>query len=162
MYKASMSQDIVKKKTAFLTELTEMQRRFCEHIIMNEGRTTRTAAAIAAGYAEKYATQEAAGLIRNPKIQKYLNFRFNEVNRGLVLTRDNYLKRQYMLSAKIERDEKASKTAAHENLIGKAGGLFIETRINQNMSDIDFDERMKRIKELKDIQKDRIKLINES
>ena len=140
-----MSQDIVKKKTAFLTELTEMQRRFCEHIIMNEGRTTRTAAAIAAGYAEKYATQEAAGLIRNPKI-----------------TRDNYLKRQYMLSAKIERDEKASKTAAHENLIGKAGGLFIETRINTNMSDIDFDERMKRIKELKDIQKDRVKLISES
>ena len=121
-----MSQDIVKKKTAFLTELTEMQRRFCEHIIMNEGRTTRTAAAIAAGYAEKY------------------------------------LKRQYMLSAKIEREEKASKTAAHENLIGKAGGLFIETRINTNMSDIDFDERMKRIKELKDIQKDRVKLISES
>ena len=39
---------------------------------------------------------------------------------------------------------------------------LIETRINTNMSDIDFDERMKRIKELKDIQKDRVKLISES
>ena len=67
-----MSQDIVKKKAAYPTELTEMQRRFCEYLIMNEGRTTRTAAAIAAGYSEKSATQEAAGLIQNPKIQKYL------------------------------------------------------------------------------------------
>ena len=72
MYKASMSQKIVKKKAAYPTELTEMQRRFCEHLIMNEGRTTRTAAAIEAVYSEKSATQEAAGLIQNPKIQKYL------------------------------------------------------------------------------------------
>ena len=162
MYKASMSQDIVKKKAAYPTELTEMQRRFCEHMIMNEGRTTRTAAAIAAGYSEKSATQEAAGLIQNPKIQKYLHQRMNEVNRGLVLTRDNYIKRQMILSQKIEKEEKASKTAAHEALIGKAGGLFIETRITTSMSEMDFDERMKRIKELKEIQKDRTKLISES
>ena len=108
-----MSQNIVKKKAAYPTELTEMQRRFCEHMIMNEGRTTRTAAAIAAGYSEKSATQEAAGLIQNPKIQKYLHQRLNEVNRGLVLTRDNYIKRQMILSQKIEKEEKASKTAAH-------------------------------------------------
>ena len=36
-----MSQEIVKKKAAYPTELTEMQRRFCEYLIMNEGRTTR-------------------------------------------------------------------------------------------------------------------------
>ena len=42
MYKASMSRDIVKKKAAYPIELTEMQRRFCEYLIMNEGRTTRT------------------------------------------------------------------------------------------------------------------------
>ncbi len=57
-----------------------------------------------------------------------------------------------MLSQKIEKEEKASKTAAHEALIGKAGGLFIETRINTSMSEMDFDERMKRIKELREIQ----------
>ena len=161
-----MSQKIVKKKAEkkiiHIVELTEMQRRFCEQLIMNEGRITRTAAAIAAGYAEKYATQEAAGLIRNPKIQKYLHYRLNEVNRGLVLTRENYLKRQYMLSAKIEREEKASKTAAHEALIGKAGGLFIETRITASMNEMDLEDRMKRIKELKEISKDRTELISES
>jgi len=162
MYKASMSQNIVKKKAAYPTELTEMQRRFCEHLIMNEGRTTRTAAAIEAGYSEKSATQEAAGLIQNPKIQKYLQHRLNEVNRGLTLTRENYLKRQIKLSNRIEKEEKASKTAAHEALIGKAAGLFIETRINTSISDMDVEERMKRIKELKEIQKDRTKLISES
>ncbi len=64
-----------------------MQRRFCEYLIMNEGRTTRTAAAIAAGYSEKSATQEAAGLIQNPKIQKYLQARSNEVNRAFTVTK---------------------------------------------------------------------------
>ena len=44
-----MSREIVKKKAAYPTELTEMQRRFCEYLIMNEGRTTRTEAAIHAG-----------------------------------------------------------------------------------------------------------------
>ena len=52
-----MKQDVVQKKAAYPTELTEMQRRFCEYLIMNEGRTTRKEAAIKAGYAEKSAAQ---------------------------------------------------------------------------------------------------------
>ena len=48
-----MTKDIVKKKAAYPTELTEMQRRFCEYLIMNEGRTTRTEAALHAGYEPK-------------------------------------------------------------------------------------------------------------
>ena len=47
-----MKQDVVKKKASYPEELTEMQRRFCEYLIMNEGRTTRKEAAIKAGYAE--------------------------------------------------------------------------------------------------------------
>ena len=41
-----MKQEIAKKKAAYPTELTEMQRRFCEYLIMNEGRTTGKDAAI--------------------------------------------------------------------------------------------------------------------
>jgi len=33
-----MSKEIVNKKAAHPQELTEMQRRFCEYLIMNEGR----------------------------------------------------------------------------------------------------------------------------
>ena len=49
MYIASMKQDVVQKKASYPEELTEMQRRFCEYLIMNEGRTTRKEAAIKLG-----------------------------------------------------------------------------------------------------------------
>ena len=81
-----MSRDIVKKKAAYPTELTEMQRRFCEYLIMNEGRTTRTEAAIHAGYEPKRARIEGSELMQNPKIQKYLQARSNEVNSCLLYT----------------------------------------------------------------------------
>ena len=45
-----MSQEIVEKKEQPVSELTEMQRRFCEYLIFNEGRTTHQDAAKAAGY----------------------------------------------------------------------------------------------------------------
>ena len=93
-----MTKDIVQKKAAYPTELTEMQRRFCEYLIMNEGRTTRKDAAIKAGYAEKSAAQEAAGLIQNPKILKYLQARSNEINRSFTVTKNNYVRRQQILS----------------------------------------------------------------
>ena len=44
-----MSQELVQKKATPLAEtdgLTIMQRKFCEYLILNEGRTTATAAAI--------------------------------------------------------------------------------------------------------------------
>ena len=93
-----MSQEIVKKKAAYPQELTEMQRRFCEYLIMNEGRTTYKDAAIAAGYAEKYAIQEASGLMSNPKVLRYLQHRGNEVNRAFTVTKTNYVRRQQVLS----------------------------------------------------------------
>ena len=62
MYKASMKQPLTEKKSGYPIDLTEMQRRFCEYLVMNEGRTTAKDAAIAAGYSPKNASQEAYGL----------------------------------------------------------------------------------------------------
>ena len=67
-----MSQEVVKKEANFPTDLTEQQRRFCEYLLFNEGRTTHQDAAISAGYAPKHARQEAYRLMQNPKIQSYL------------------------------------------------------------------------------------------
>ena len=50
-----MSQEIVEKKAQPLTDLTEMQKRFCEYLIFNEGRTTHQDAALHAGYSPKRA-----------------------------------------------------------------------------------------------------------
>ena len=164
MYKASMSQEIVKKKAAYPTELTEMQRRFCESLIMIEGRTTRTEAAIHAGYSPKSATQEAAGLIQNPKIQRYLQARSNEVNRAFTVTKNNYVRRQQVLSQKLVDDGKIDKALGYETLIGKATGQFSETNYNVNINATDLKEREAEIKRLKELNEKRItdtKLIKE-
>ena len=129
MYNASMSQEIVKKKAGYPTELTEMQRRFCEYLVMNEGRTTGKDAAIAAGYVPKTAKQEAYRLQQNPKIQMYLTQRMNEVNKAFVVNRHNYLKRQINLSKMVEEGHPhAAKAAPFESHIAKAMGLFVDRK----------------------------------
>ena len=161
MYIASMKQDIVEKKAAYPTELTEMQRRFCEYLIMNEGRTTRKEAAIKAGYAEKSAAQEAAGLIQNPKIQRYLQTRSNEVNRSFTVTKNNYVRRQQVLSQTLVDQGKIEKALGFENLIGKATGQFMDIHIHGNLNDITKAEKLEEIKRIKDLQKDRIEAAKE-
>ena len=47
--------------------LTEMQKRFAEYMVYNEGKTTGREAAIAAGYSKDRANQEASEL-QNPKL----------------------------------------------------------------------------------------------
>jgi phage terminase small subunit len=161
MYIASMKQDIVQKKAAYPTELTEMQRRFCEYLIMNEGRTTRKEAAIKAGYAEKSAAQEAAGLIQNPKIQRYLQTRSNEVNRSFTVTKNNYVRRQQVLSQTLVDQGKIEKALGFENLIGKATGQFMDIHIHGNLNDITKAEKLEEIKRIKELQKDRIEAAKE-
>ena len=162
MYKASMSQDIVKKKAAYPTELTEMQRRFCEYLIMNEGRTTHQDAALAAGYSPKRAKQEAYELLQMPKIQKYLQSRANEVNRGFAVTKSNYVRRQQVLSQALVDQGKIDKAAAFEQLIGKATGQFVETHIHGNLSDLSREEKLEEIKILKVLREERVKLLEKS
>jgi phage terminase small subunit len=154
-----MSQDIVKKKAAYPTELTEMQRRFCEYLIMNEGRTTHQDAALAAGYSPKRAKQEAYELLQMPKIQKYLQSRANEVNRGFAVTKNNYVRRQQVLSQALVDAGKIDKAAAFEQLIGKATGQFVETHIHGNLSDLSREEKLEEIKRLKKLKEERLQLI---
>ena len=157
-----MSQDIVKKKAAYPTELTEMQRRFCEYLIMNEGRTTHQDAALAAGYSPKRAKQEAYELLQMPKIQKYLQSRANEVNRGFAVTKNNYVRRQQVLSQALVDAGKIDKAAAFEQLIGKATGQFVETHIHGNLSDLSREEKLEEIKRLKKLKEERLQLIEKS
>ena len=158
MYKASMSQEIVKKKAAYPTELTEMQRRFCEYLIMNEGRTTRTEAALHAGYSPNRATVEGSELMQNPKIQRYLQARSNEVNRAFTVTKNNYVRRQQVLSQALVDQGKIKEAAPFEQLIGKATGQFIETHLHGNLSDMAKEEKLDEIKRLKTLQKERLKI----
>jgi len=151
-----MKRNVVEKKAAYPTELTEMQRRFCEYLLFNEGRTTGKEAAIKAGYAEKNARFEAHGLMQNPKIRRYLQARSNEINRSYAVTKNNYVRRQQVLSQTLVDQGKIEKALGFENLIGKAEGLFTETHLHGNLNDITKAEKIEEIRRIKQLQKDRI------
>ena len=157
-----MSKEIVSKKAAHPQELTEMQRRFCEYLIMNEGRTTHQDAAIAAGYAPKNARFEAYGLMQNPKIQKYLAKRSNEVNRSFAVTKHNYVRRQQILSQKLVDEGKTEKAVGFENLIGKATGQFVDIHLHGKISDMTNEEKLEEIKRIRQIQDERVKALSNS
>ena len=158
MYKASMSQELVKKKADVPVDLTEMQRRFVDYLVYNEGRTTHTDAALKAGYAPKSATQEASRLMRNPKVQAYYQKKSNEVNRAFTVTKGNYVRRQQVLSQKLVDEGKIDKALGFENLIGKATGQFIATHIHGNLNDLSKQEKLDEIKRLKTLQEERLKI----
>ena len=73
-------------------ELTEMQRRFCDYLAYNQGRTTFTKAAMEAGYSESRARIRRCELMKNPRF-KDITVKCNEVNRGLAVNRTNYIQR---------------------------------------------------------------------
>ena len=148
MYNASMKQEVVKKKARYPTELTEMQRRFCEYLVMNEGRTTGKDAAIHAGYSPKSAAQEASNLQQESKIQMYLTKRMNEVNKSFVVNRHNYIKRQINLSKMVEDGHQhAAKAAPFESHIAKAMGIFVD-RKEIYTRDLTAEDKLQRKEEL--------------
>ena len=143
-----MKQPAIKKKAGYPVELTEMQRRFCEYLVTNEGRTTGKDAAIAAGYPANSAKQEAYRLQQNPKIQVYLTQRMNEVNKAFVVNRHNYLKRQINLSKMVEEGHPhAAKAAPFESHIAKAMGLFVD-RKEIYTRDLTAEDKLERREEL--------------
>ena len=48
----------------------------------------------------------------------------------MLFTRENFIKRQIKLSEKLEKEGKTEKTAAFEQMIGKARGIFIDRKEN--------------------------------
>ena len=99
--------------------------------------------------------------MQNPKIQKDLQARSNEINRSFAVTKSNYVRRQQVLSQKLVEEGKIDKAAAFEQLIGKATGQFIETHLHGNLSDMAKEEKLAEIKRLKTLQEERIKITKE-
>ena len=151
-----MSQEVTKKEANFPVDLTEQQRRFCEYLLFNEGRTTHQDAALHAGYSPQRARIEASELLKNPKIQNYIARRSAEVNRSFAVTKHNYVRRQQNLSQRLVDDGKVKDALGFETLIGKATGQFSETNYNVNINATDIKEREAEIKRLKELNEKRI------
>ena len=111
--------------------LTEMQKRFAEYLVFNEGRTTGADAAIAAGYSEKRARVEASEL-QNPRLSP------------LVV--------QYIGALREEALKKGAFSAATnaEKNRGMAAGLYIDRKIIktgklEELSEEELELKMKKI-----------------
>jgi len=103
--------------------LTEMQKRFSEYLVYNEGKTTAREAAIAAGYSKDRASVEAS----ERHIAELAKIRDNAIKKGSFSSAVN---------AEVNR--------------GKAAGLYIEQKIIktgklEDMSEMELEAKMKQI-----------------
>ena len=133
-------------------DLTEMQRRFCDYLAYNQGRTTYTEAALKAGYNENRARIEGSELMKNPKIQRYYRYKVNDVNRSLAVNRTNYIQRLIKLSNKAENKEIRDNCAPLEALIGKSAGLLVN--VVQHIGESDLNELREEERRLKKINEE--------
>ncbi len=89
--------------------LTEKQILFCHEYLID---LNATQAAIRAGYSEKTAGQTASRLLRNVKVQEYLQKIMNDKQSGLIATQDEVLE---TLTAVMRRQQKEQVVASERH-----------------------------------------------
>ena len=135
--------------------LTEMQMKFANEVVSNEGRRYGYECAIEAGYAKDRARQTASEL-QNPKlfplVVKYIGELREEYQKKYAVTFERHITEL----GKIRQDalKKGAWSAAvnAEVARGKAAGLYIEQKIIRTgkLDDLSEEELEKRMKEIID------------
>ena len=135
--------------------LTEMQKRFSEYLVFNEGRTTGADAAIAAGYSEKRARVEASEL-QNPRLSplvvQYIGALREEKLKKYEVTYDKHVAELGKIrEAALNKGAFSAATNAEKNR-GMAAGLYIDRKIIktgklEEMSEEQLEAKMKKILE---------------
>jgi phage terminase small subunit len=133
--------------------LTEMQKRFAEYLVYNEGKTTAREAAIAAGYSKDRASVEASEL-QNPKLSplvvKYIGELREENQKKYAIDFERHIAELAKIrELAIKRGSFSSAVNAEVNR-GKAAGLYIEQKIIktgklEDMSEQELENKMKQI-----------------
>jgi len=133
--------------------LTEMQKRFAEYIVFNEGRTTGADAAIAAGYSEKRARVEASEL-QNPRLSplvvQYIGTLREEKLKKFEVTYDKHVAELGKIrEAALNKGAFSAATNAEKNR-GMAAGLYIDRKIIktgklEDLSEEELELKMKKI-----------------
>ena len=136
--------------------LTEMQKRFAEYLVFNEGRTTGADAAIAAGYSEKRARVEASELQNptlSPLVVQYIGSLREEKLKKYEVTYDKHVAELGKIrEAALNKGAFSAATNAEKNR-GMAAGLYIDRKIIKTgkLEEMSEEElRMKRAKILED------------
>ena len=135
--------------------LTEMQKRFAEYLVFNEGRTTGADAAIAAGYSEKRCRVEASEL-QNPRLSplvvQYIGALREEKIKKFEVTYDKHVAELGKIrEAALNKGAFSAATNAEKNR-GMAAGLYIDRKIIktgklEEMSEEQLEAKMKKILE---------------
>jgi len=133
--------------------LTEMQKRFAEYVVFNEGRTTGADAAIAAGYSEKRARVEASEL-QNPRLSplvvQYIGALREEKLKKFEVTYDRHVAELGKIrEAALKKGAFSAATNAEKNR-GMAAGLYIDRKIIktgklEDLSEEELELKMKKI-----------------
>jgi phage terminase small subunit len=133
--------------------LTEMQIKFCNLLIIEEGRKTATQCAVEAGYAKDSARQIASQL-QNPKLFPLVVQHLGEIRAEWQRKYDVTFGSHITELAKLRdeaREKKAWSAAVNAEVAsGKAAGLYIEQKIIrtgklEDLSTEELESRMKQI-----------------
>ena len=133
--------------------LTDIQKRFSELYIYNEGRKTPYECAVEAGYAEDSARVRASEL-RNPKryplVVNYIGELREEILQKYEVTFDKHIKELARISEEALSKRSYSSAVNAEVSRGKAAGLYIEQKIIktgklEDMTEAQLELRMKEI-----------------
>ena len=135
--------------------LTEMQKRFAEYLVYNEGRTTGSDAAIAAGYSPKRAKVEASEL-QNPRLSplvvQYIGELREEKLKKYEVTYDKHVAELGKIREEALKKGAFSAATNAEKNRGMAAGLYIDRKIIktgklEELSETQLEEKMKKILE---------------
>ncbi len=136
-------------------KLTEMQMKFAQELVANEGRKTGTQCAIDAGYSKEAARQQAS-VLQNPKLYplvgKYIGELREEYQKKDELTFGSHVRELSKLRDEA-RDKKAWSAAVNAEVArGKAAGLYIEQKIIRTgkLEDLSTEELELRMKQIID------------
>ena len=132
-----------------------MQKRFAEYLVFNEGRTTGSDAAIAAGYSEKRARVEASEL-QNPRLSplvvQYIGALREEKLKKYEVTYDKHVAELGKIREEALKKGAFSAATNAEKNRGMAAGLYIDRKIIktgklEEMSEEQLEAKMKKILE---------------
>ena len=133
--------------------LTDMQIRFAELVVFNEGRKTPTECAIEAGYEKEFAHVRASEL-RNPRkyplVVKYIGELREEIQKKYEVTFERHITELAKLREESRAKGAWSAAINAEVARGKAAGLYVEQKIIkhgklEDMSEKELEAKMKQI-----------------
>jgi phage terminase small subunit len=133
--------------------LTEMQQKFAELLVFNEGRKTPTECAIEAGY-DKDSAHVRASELRNPNkypgVVKYISELREELQKKYEITFEKHVAELAKLRDS-SRDKGAWSAAINAEVArGKAAGLYVEQKIIrtgklEDMTEKELELKMKQL-----------------